>query len=77
MPRLTPHYPPGFKQETVRLYRSSGKPIPKMAEDLGIASESLRRWVSQHEADASKREKLGRLRYENRTLRQERDSLKS
>jgi transposase len=41
VPGPTPHYPPEFKREAVQLYRSSGKSIPKMAEKLGIASESL------------------------------------
>jgi len=54
----TPHYPPEFKLETVKLYHSSGKSIPKMAEELGIASKSLRRWISQHEVDAGEREGL-------------------
>jgi transposase len=49
VPGPTPHYPPEFKREAVQLYRSSQKSIPKMAEELGIASESLRRWISQHE----------------------------
>jgi transposase len=48
VPGPTPHYPPEFKREAVQLYRSSQKSIPKMAEELGIASESLRRWISQH-----------------------------
>jgi transposase len=52
VPGPTPHYPPEFKGEAVKLYRSSGKSIPKMAEDLVIASESLRRWIRQHEGDA-------------------------
>jgi len=54
----TPHYPPEFKPEAVKLYHSSGKSIPKMAEELGIASKSLRRWISQHEVDAGEREGL-------------------
>ncbi len=84
MPGPTPHYPPEFKREAVELYRSSEKSIPKMAEELGIASESLRRWIRQHEVDegeregltTDEREELSRLRRENKTLRQEREFLK-
>ncbi len=84
MPGPTPHYPPEFKREAVELYRSSGKSIPKTAEELGIASESLRRWIRQHEIDAGERdglttderEELSRLRREVRVLKQEREFLK-
>ena len=84
MPGPTPHYPPEFKREAVELYRSSEKSIPKVAEELGIASESLRRWIRQHEANSGEREglttdereELSRLRRENKTLRQEREFLK-
>ena len=51
MPGPTPHYPPEFKKDAVRLYRSSDMPIPKMAEELRIASESLGKWIRQHEVD--------------------------
>ena len=81
MPGPTPHYPPEFKREAVQLYRSSEKSIPKMAEELGIAGESLRRWIRQHEIDegqregltTDEREELSKLRRENKTLRQERE----
>jgi len=84
VPGPTPHYPPEFKREAVQLYRSSEKSIPKMAKELGIADESLRRWIRQHEIDegerqgltTDEREELGRLRRENKTLRQEREFLK-
>ncbi|HET7479298.1 MAG TPA: transposase [Rubrobacteraceae bacterium] len=84
MPGPTPHYPPEFKREAVRLNRSSEKSIPKMAEELGIASESLRRWIRQHEADVGEREgitteereELSRLRRENRILKQEKEVLR-
>jgi transposase len=50
-----------------------------MAKEPGVASESLRRWSSQHEVDAGKREglttaqreELNRLRRENRILKQD------
>lgn len=84
MPGPTPHYPAEFKREAIQLYLSSEKSIPKMAKELGIADESLRRWVRQHELDAGEheglttdeRQELSRLRRENKTLRQEREFLK-
>jgi transposase len=56
----------------------------EVARDLGIANESLRRWVIQADIDAGtaegltsdERAELTRLRRENRTLRTEREILK-
>jgi transposase len=84
VPGPTPHYPPEFKREAVELYRSSEWSIPKIAQELGIADESLRRWIRQHEIDAGERkgltteerQELSRLRREVRVLKQEREFLK-
>ncbi len=84
MPMRGAPYPPEFREEAVRLYRSSDRSVSKVAEDLGISSESLRRWNQQAEIDAGERkgltteehEELSRLRREVRVLKQERDFLK-
>ncbi len=61
MPGPTPQYPPEFKREAVQLYRSLEKSIPKMAEELRIANEPLRRWNRQHEVDNREREGLAEI----------------
>jgi transposase len=84
VPGPTPHYPPEFKREAVELYRSSDRSVSKVAEELGVATESLRRWIKQHEVDAgqreglttAEREELSRLRRENRILKQEKEVLR-
>lgn len=77
-------YPPEFKEEAVRLAQRGEKPVGQIAQDLGIAHETLRRWIKQSEIDAGRREglmtdereELRRLRRENRILHQEREILK-
>ncbi len=62
------------------LCRSSEKPMSEIARDLDLTESSVRRWVSQAEIDAGRREglttdgreELARLRRENRVLREER-----
>jgi transposase len=86
MARSRPSYPPEFKEEAVRLVRSSSaqRSVSKIARDLGVSPGTLRSWVKQAEIDAGQREgltteerqELSRLRREVKLLREEREILK-
>ena len=58
VPPTRPPYPPEFRPEAVRLVRSSGKALKETAADLGVSTESLRKWVRLAEIDAGEREGL-------------------
>lgn len=47
MPSTKPPYPPEFRREAVELVRVSGKPIARLASDLGVSDQTLRNWVKQ------------------------------
>lgn len=84
MPRSHPPYPPEFKAEAVKLYRTSGRGLQEVAADLGVTGNSLREWARRAEVEAGsregltqdEREELSRLRRENRILREEREILR-
>jgi transposase len=75
-----PAYPAEFRAEAIRLARSPGHTIDGVAHDLGIARESLRRWIKQAEIDAGRaggltteeREDLRTLRRRVRVIEEER-----
>ena len=84
MPKTRPPFPPEFRREAIAMVRS-GRPVPEVAEALGVSQQSLRNWVKQDGLDRRERddgvtsaelEELRRLRRENARLKQERDLLK-
>jgi len=77
-------YPPEFRNESVRLLRTSGKPMAQIARELEVTTETLRQWLKQADIDDGRRhdgltteetEEVRRLRREVRTLREEREIL--
>jgi transposase-like protein len=47
-------FAPGFRQEAAQLYRVRRRRFRAVADDLGVAPESLRRWVLKAEIDEGK-----------------------
>lgn len=79
-------YPPEMLDRGARLVIESGRPIAHVARDLGIPSETLRKWVRQQEADqglrpdlptATEREEIKDLRKEVYELRRANEILKA
>jgi len=83
MPK-TPPYSKEFKREAVQLLRTSGRPVPQLAKELGVSQGSLRNWASQRDVDegnaeglsSAERDELRRLRREVRVLAEEREILR-
>jgi len=79
-------YPEELVQRGVRLAMESGRPVAHVADDLGIARETLRKRVRQAEADGGlrpdlptteEREEIKRLRREVFELRRANEILKA
>jgi transposase len=83
MPKIPP-YSKEFKRGAVQLLRSSGRPVPQLAAELGCSPQSLRNWSRQIDVDAGRaqgltsdeRDELRRLRRELRVVTEEREILK-
>jgi transposase len=79
-------YPPELLDRGARVVIASGRPIAHVARELGVPSETLRRYVRQLEADeglradlptAKEREEIKALRKEVYDLRRANEILKA
>ena len=80
-------YDRDFKINAVNLYKSSGRSLKKIAEELGLAISTLSQWVQDYKKEGDQsfpgkgqvkphEEELRALRKELVHVRQERDILK-
>ncbi|MFA5862982.1 MAG: transposase [Candidatus Thermoplasmatota archaeon] len=77
-------YTPEFRREAVRLFRVGGRGIKATAYQIGIAPDTLRKWIIQTEVDeglaegltSDDHDELRRLRRENRILLEEKEILR-
>ena len=75
-----------FKARAVRLVLKEAQTVAQVARDLDLAESVLARWVRQTKIDrgvgpagvltTDEREELGRLRKENRILKEEKEILR-
>ena len=77
------NYSKEFKEDAVKLLRSSGKPCTHIANDLGVSESALRKWNIQFDEDnafpgkGNPRDKeIYELKKEIRNLKEEREILK-
>ncbi len=83
-PSYVKAYPKEFREKVVQLVQGGDRSQREVAEEFGISTDSVRRWVQQAERDqgsrqdglrTSEREELSRLRRENRQLKMDREIL--
>jgi len=78
-------YTPAYRREAAHLVIDTGRPVTHVANEIGVGSQLLSRWVAAERAhqdnpppavDADERAELARLRVENAELRMDREFLK-
>jgi len=84
MPKSHPPYPPEYRRRLVDMVRA-GRTPGSLARQFEPSAEAIRNWVRQADLDEGRRadglttderDELGRLRRENRVLREEREILR-
>jgi transposase len=72
-----PRYTDEFKREALHLLRKSGKSVPEVAAELGVAKSALYRWQKDPaKTPEGKRSRAISLEEENRQLRRDYQRLK-
>ncbi|QIY68835.1 transposase [Streptomyces sp. RLB1-33] len=77
-------YSAEFRADAVALARSSGRPVSRIAAELGVNHETLRQWIKTAEkaerpeavAESAKDAEIAALRKQVRELEMERDILR-
>jgi transposase len=84
MAKKNRRYTPQYRRRLVELVRA-GRTAESLSRQYGVSAPAIRNWVRQADLDdgrradgltTAEREELGRLRRENKALREEREILK-
>lgn len=83
MPKTRPAYPPEYRTQILEMARAGRTPEELVAE-FEPSAQTIRNWIAQDQIDAGQRPgltseektELGRLRRENKQLREEREILR-
>jgi transposase-like protein len=84
MPTVPKAFPKEFREDVVRVARTSESSVAQVAKDVGISESCLHRWLAMDDVEAGKRSgvsasesaELRELRRRNKLLEQENEVLR-
>jgi len=84
MPTVPKPFPKEFREDVVRVARTSDSSVAQIAKDFGISESCLHRWLAQDDVEQGKRPgvtasesaELRELRRRNKLLEQENEVLR-
>jgi len=84
MPTVPKAFPKEFREDVVRVARTSESSVAQVAKDFGISESCLHRWLAMDDVEAGKRSgvtasesaELRELRRRNKLLEQENEVLR-
>jgi len=84
MPTVPKAFPKEFREDVIRVARTSDSSVARVAKDFGVSESCLHRWLAQDDVEQGKRPgvtasesaELRELRRRNKVLEQENEVLR-
>ena len=74
--KTLPRYDAGFKEGTIRLVTQEGRPMRKIAQELGVCVDTIRNWLRAAGIQPAETERQNRMDRRQRDLEAEIRSLR-